>query len=214
MFHPVQFGVAATLAFAISPGEALAGPTSVANASVVGLSTPVEAVAYCAKRHRHRRQAYQRVRRVYHYVYGASAAPVVTTIYPVYDDPYYYNYSYGRSYPYYSAWSSPIYWGGGWGYRRSWGGWGGGYHYRPFGGAWGGGFHHRPWGGGWGGGTHSIGHWGGGGFGGGRPFGGGGFHHGGWGGGHFGGFHHGGGWGGGGFHGGGFRGGGFGFRGH
>lgn len=219
MFHPVRFGVGAALATIVSallPSEALAGPTSVASASVVGLSAPIETVGYCANRHRRHRRAYYPVRRVYHYVYG-SVAPVVTTTYGVYDDPYYDNYSYGSSYPYYSAWSTPIYWGGG--YRRSWGGWGGGYRYRPFGGGWGGGYHrpwgggwgggyHRPWGGGWGGGIRPVGHWGGGGFGGG-------FHHGG--GGHFGGFHHGGGWGGarfGGFGGGGgFRGGGFGFRG-
>jgi hypothetical protein len=179
-----RFGVAAlgvTVAVAFTPSNATAGLTGVAGKAVVGLTSPVEQIGYRAKRQRR----HVRYRTIHHYVYGVRPAPVVTTVYSGY--PYYYDYgyaypSYGYAYPSYGyaypsyGWRSPVNWGGGWGYRRHWGG-------RPFGG----GFHHvGHWGGRpFGGGLHHVGHWGGRSFGGGwggRPFGGG-FHHIGWGGG-------------------------------
>lgn len=182
----------AAMAFGLSAVDASAGPTAVADPSIVGLSAPIETVGY-------RRRHYCAPRRVYrpaYYRYGGYA-PAVTVVtgaayyddYYPYSRPYYgYRPYYGHAYPSYrSVWSGPIY-AGGWGYRPYWGG-----GYRPgFGGfqsvgGWGGG---GRWGGGpFGGGGHfGGGHWGGGHFGGGQ-FGGGHFGGGHFGGGHFGGFH-------------------------
>lgn len=172
----VKSGVAgalsAVLALTLAPSESFAGPTSVADKSIVGLSSPIDQVHYRRYHHHHNvrhRRIHRHYRHYYRYgydpaaaIFGAAAAGLLAagTYGAYYNYPHY---GYGWGYPYYSyGWGAPVYWGGGYGYRRVWG--------------------HGGWGGGWG---HRWGHvgWGHGGLG----------HHGwghhGWGGGHFGGFH-------------------------
>jgi hypothetical protein len=182
MQHPFKLGVGAlcaTIAVAFGPGEALAGVTSVASASVVGLTSQVDQVRYkrgrvCGCRHARVRYYYGGYPHGYGYdpgaaAFGAAAAGLITA--GVLGSSYYY----GGGYPYYGygyprygyGYGGPVYWGGGYGYRHGWGGgWGGVHRVGGFGRPFGGGFHagfHRPFGGGFHGGFHRpFGHFGGG----------------------------------------------------
>lgn len=158
MQNPLKFGAAtalcATMALTLAPSESLAGVTSVANPSIVGLSSPIDQIHYRRSCHRHVSH-YRHYRSVRYYRYGydpgaalftaAAAGLLAAGAYGAYNDYPYYGYG---GYPY-AYGGGPVYWGGGYGYRRAFGGgWG-----RP---AWGGGGFHRAGGhfGGFHGGFH------------------------------------------------------------